>query len=280
MGERGFDQLESVARRYAEHLTDHDLLILAGGRADQVAALRREPALILDLLDRPTVLSTVLGAPRREDGGQFSYLSPFLVFAAAVHQVSNMLVGRSYVADRTGPRLRVPVFDAPLLAAFATDPVHRLFLTELLASYARVASGVVWRRGARGWRRQRWNELDLPRLAALLGVVGARERPGVWRRIGDGALFLAGVFPEYARRFLGVVEVARLQQATGLRLTSAEGDVGDMLEELASRAYEKVGVGVPDAVVESPRSARRVLTLVADHYLFPAATDWFPHRGA
>lgn len=280
MGERGFDQRESVARRYAEHLTDHDLLVLAGGRTDQVAALRREPGLILDLLDRPTVLAAVLDASRHEEGGRFSYLSPFLVFAAAVHQVSNMLVGRSYVADRTGPRLRVPVFDAPLLAAFATDPVHRLFLAELLASYARVASGVVWRRSGRGWRRQRWDELDLPRLAALLGVVAARERPGVWRRIGDGALFLAGVFPEYARRFLGVVEVARLQQATGLRLRSVEGDVGEMLEELAGRAYEKVGVGVPEGVVESPRSARRVLTLVSDHYLFPVKPDWLPSRGA
>jgi hypothetical protein len=46
---------EPVSRRYAEHLTDHDLLVLAGGRTDQVQALRREPDLILELLDRPTV---------------------------------------------------------------------------------------------------------------------------------------------------------------------------------------------------------------------------------
>jgi hypothetical protein len=87
---------------------------------------------------------------------------PFLVFAAAAHPVSSRLVGRSYVADRTGPRTRLPVFDGPVLAAFATEPAHRLFIAELLASYARVASGVVWRRESRGWRRQRWNELDLP----------------------------------------------------------------------------------------------------------------------
>jgi hypothetical protein len=76
--------------------------------------------------------------------------------------VSSRLVGRSYVADRAGPRTRLPVFDGPVLAAFATEPAHRLFLAELPASYARVASGVVWRRESRGWRRQRWNELDLP----------------------------------------------------------------------------------------------------------------------
>jgi len=272
------DGWDSVDRRYAEHLSDHDLLVLAGGRADQVPVLRREPDLILALLDRPAVTDAVLTA-QRDEPGRFRYVSPFLLFAAAVHRVSSTLVGRSYVSDRAGPRSRVPVFDGPALAAFATEPAHRLFLAELLASYSRVASGVVWRRETRGWRRQRWNELDLPRLAALLDVVPPAEQPGIWRRIGDGALFLAGVFPEHAERFLGVVEVARLQRATGLRLTEI-GGVGGMLEQLAGRAYEKAGAGVPRAVVETPGSARRVLTLVADRYLFPMAADWLPVPGA
>ncbi|MHA6793872.1 hypothetical protein ACVGVM_10250 [Pseudonocardia bannensis] len=272
------DERETVGRRYSEHLTDHDLLTLAGGRADQVAVLRREPTLVLDLLDRPGVADAVMAA-RCAEAGRFSYLSPFLVFAAAVHRVSNALVGSSYVTDRAGPRFRVPVFDGPVLAAFATQPAHRLFLAELLASYARIASGVVWRRDEHGWRRQRWDELDLPRLAALLGAVPTREQPGIWRRIGDGALFLAGVFPEYARRSLGLVEVARLQRATGLRLATAEGDVCDLLEELAAAAYERVGAGMPRTVAEAPRSARRMLTLVADRYLFPVAADWLPAPG-
>jgi hypothetical protein len=268
------DERETIALRYGEHLTDRDLLTLARGRADQVAALRRVPVLVLDLLDRPDAADAVLTA-QREEAGRFSYVSPFLVFATAVHRVSNSIVGSFHVADRAGPRSRVPVFDGPVLAAFATEPRHRLFLAELLASYARVASGVVWRRGEHGWRRQRWDELDLPRLAALLDAVPASQQPGVWRRIGDGALFLAGVFPEYAERSLGLVEVARLQRATGLQLTSAEGDVCDLLEELAGLAYERAGAGVPPAVAETPRLARRVLTLVADRYLFPMADDWF-----
>jgi hypothetical protein len=135
----------------------------------------------------------------------------------------------------------------------------------------------VWRRGEGGWRRQRWDELDLPRLATLREALPADEQPGVWRRIGDGALFLAGgVFPEYAERSLGLVEIARLQRATGLRLSTAEGPISELLEELAGRAYQRVGGSVPRAVVESPRSARRVLTLIADRYLFPVAAGSTP----
>jgi hypothetical protein len=268
----GVAEREAVGRRYGEHLSDHDLLFLAGGHAEQVPVLRREPALMLDLLDRPAVADAVLAA-RGEGPGRFSYISPFLVFAAAVHRISSALVGSSYVVDRTGPRSRLPVFDGPALAAFAAEPQHRLFLAELLASYARLASGIGWRRTGDGWRRQRWDELDLPRLAALREALPADEQPGIWRRIGDGALFLAGVFPEYAERSLGLVEIARLQRATGLRLATAEGPISELLEELAGRAYQRVGSSVPPAVVQSPRSARRVLTLVADRYLFPVAAD-------
>ncbi len=261
------DEREEVGRRYGEHLTDPDLLALAGDRADQVPVLRRHPALVLDLLDRPAVTDAVLAADRDEPG-RFRYVSPFLVFAAAVHRAGNALVGRTHVLDRTAARSRLPVFDGPVLAAFAAAPAHRFFLAELLASYARLASGVTWRRGERGWERQRWDELDLPRLAARLESLPSEEQPGVWRRIGDGALFLAGVFPEYAERTFGGTATARLQRVAGERL-AVEGPVGELLEQLAGRAYGRAGSSVPPGVVEAPHAARRVLTIVADRYLYP-----------
>jgi hypothetical protein len=273
------DEREAVAERYSEHLTDTDLLTLAGGRREHAAALRAQPSLVLDLLDRPGVADSLLSA-RAEAPERFTYVSPFLVFAAAVHRTSSALVGTAYVPDRTGPRSRLPVFDGPQLAAFATVPRHRLFVAELLASYARVASGVAYSRTAHGWRRQRWDELDLPRLAVLLEASPVAHRPAVWRRLGDGALFLAGVFPEHVERALGLVEVARLQRATGLRLQRADGSVTALLEELAARAYERAGDSVPPGVVQAPGSVRRVLTLVADRHLFPTAPSWLTPRGA
>jgi hypothetical protein len=256
---------EAVARRYDEHLTDRDLLALTDDRPDQVPALRRRPELVLDLLDRPAVADAVLSA-QRDPRERFRYVSPFLVFAAAVHRTAGALVGRTSVPDRTGPRARIPVLDGPVLAAFAADPGHRLFLVELLSSYARLSSGVVWRRDDRGWHRRRWDDLDLTRLAELLVDVAEAERPGVWRRIGDGALFLAGVYPEYAERTYGSTGTGHLQRATGLRL-AGEGPVTELLEDLAGRAYRQTRGAVPPGVVESPHLARRILTLVADHHL-------------
>ncbi|GAA4929882.1 hypothetical protein EV188_101350 [Actinomycetospora succinea] len=256
------DAREAVGRRYGEHLTDRDLLALADGEPDRVAPLRRRPELVLDLLDRPAVADAVLTA-RRDENGRFRHVSPFLVFAAAVHRTSRALVGRLHTPDRTAPRTRVPIFDAPVLAAFADDPEHRLHLAELLASYSRLTSGVVWRRDEWGRRRERWDELDLPALARLLGAVPADQQPGVWRRIGDGALFLAGVFPEHAERTLGGPRLARLTGA-------GEGPVTELLEQLAGRAYAHVGGAVPAGVAESPQMARRFLALVAERHLFPS----------
>lgn len=265
------DEREAVGQRYGELLTDRDLLLLAGGRADHAAALRRQPALLPDVLDRPSVADTVL-ATQHDAHEQFRYVSPFLLFAAAVHQASAALVGALHVPDRTIGRQRVPVFDAPQLAAFATAPPHRLFLAELLTSYSRLASGTTMRRTDQGWRRRRWNELDLPALGAMLQDLPEQQRPAVWRRVGDGALFLAGVFPDHAERSLGLIEVARLQRVTGLRLSGLSTGVIPLLEELAARAYERATPGIPAGVLQAPASARRVLTLVADRYLFPGAS--------
>ncbi len=258
---------EAVAHRYADQLTDRDLLALADGRVDQVPALRREPSLVLDLLDRPSVTDMLL-ADRRDPTGRFRHVSPFLLFAAAVHRTAGGLVGRLHVPDRSRTRSALPVFDGPVLAAFAADPRHRLFLAELLASYATVASGVLWRRDDRGARKQRWDELDLPQLAALLDAVPTEHRPGVWRRIGDGALFLAGVFPEFAQRTLSGPGLSRLERGTGVDVARV-GPVQELLEQLAERAYGQAR-SVPPGVAEEPRSAHRVLSLVAQRHLFPA----------
>jgi hypothetical protein len=238
------DDLDRVGAAYLSHLTEADLLALV--HADEVpaataearlAALRRAPALVLDVLDRPAVSAGLLNLASADAGERFTLVSPFLVFAAAIHRIAADLLTSAYAPERTAPRLRVPVFDGPQLAAYLVSPVHRLFLAELLASFARSSGGVVVTRTSHGLRRRSWNDLDLGRLAVLLDSLPEPDRPPVWRRLGDLALFLSGVFPAALERALsGRLDPARLARTTGLTAPPA-ADLGP------AELFEWLGAG-------------------------------------
>lgn len=287
------DELDRIGARYLDHLTGADLRALV--RADEaaareadarIAAVRREPALLLDVLDRPATTTELLNLTADRSRDTFSFVSPFLVFAAAVHRTAADLAHTSYAPERAAPRLRVPVFDAPQLTGYLADLWHRLFLAELLASFARTSSGVIITRTPRGLRRRRWNDLDLTRLAELLNAVPPAQRPGIWRRLGDLALFLAGVFPDaLAQTVPDPAEAARLAKHTGLASSPAASRSGaDLLEWFGAAWYglaadrstaAAAGTALLRDTAEHVHEARRVLNTASDRYLFPITTDWF-----
>ncbi|HEX3389274.1 MAG TPA: hypothetical protein VHT94_09570, partial [Streptosporangiaceae bacterium] len=189
-----------VGREYEAHLTDTDLKLLvsaAGAPAPGAAEpggppgsvpvlpadadagwLRRDPAAIPGLLGDPRVFEAVFGWPvsggpvsggpvvggadqsRASRPGQPVPVSPFLTFAVAVHRSAIELASMGHVAERTGPRQRIPLFDAPALREFLGSPGRKLFLAELLGSFTRVASGRYRVRGGGRTRTRRFSELD------------------------------------------------------------------------------------------------------------------------
>ncbi len=255
------DDLDRIGAAYLSHLTQADLLALV--HADEVpaataearlAALRRAPALLLDVLDRPAVSAGLLNLASAGSGERFTLVSPFLVFAAAIHRIAADLRTSAYAPERTAPRIRVPVFDGPQLAAYLASPAHRLFLTELLASFARSSGGVVVTRTSQGFRRRRWNDLDLGRLAVLLDSLPEPERAPVWRRLGDLALFLSGVFPAAIERALtGRLDPARLAMTTGLAAPPA-ADLGpaELFEWLGAGWYRLAASHASRAPMTAP----------------------------
>ncbi len=136
-----------VGSEYASHLTDADLGLLASvaaagaGPAADASSLRSDPVALLRLLEQPGAFHAVLGGPGDTALGQAAPASPFLVFAVSVQRAAAELASAGHVPERTGPRQRVPLFDAPALRDFLAAPARRLFLAELLASFTRVASG-------------------------------------------------------------------------------------------------------------------------------------------
>jgi hypothetical protein len=216
------------------------------------------------------------------------------VFAVSVQRAAAELASAGHVPERTGPRQRVPLFDAPALRDFLAAPARRLFLAELLASFTRVASGRYRARVGGRMRTRRFSELDPVRLAGLLEAVPQAERPGLYRRLGDVTLFLTGVFPDYATAHaLGPVNAARLLRAAQLPASQrdrlADAPAIELWEHLGARWYRAARDLAPVAtarltvvgeVADRFRQARRVLNHVADRYLFPTGNSWFPQPGS
>ena len=290
-------ELDLAGAAYLARLTDADLRALvhadqvsAAAAAARIGALRQEPALILDVLDRPATSAAVLNLA---DGGgaardRFTLISPFLMFAAAIHRTAGDLSASTYAPERTAPRLRVPLFDAGQLSAYLGRPGHRLFLADLLASFARISSGMV--QAPDSSRRRRWSDADPARLAVLLDTLPVSQRPPVWRRLGDLALFLAGVFPDAAERLVpGQAAASRLARRTGLDPDAGpDGGAADLLQWLGAGWYQLAAAHTHPADAAGPalreqaeqfRPARRVLNTATDRYLLPLGPGWLSAPG-
>ena len=295
---------QTAGALYLDHLSDEDLALLAGaGRAggnpaDTVARLRSSPGTIEALLSETGVFDAVFGSHGREE--PFLRASPFLVFALILRRAAADLRERAFVTEWLGPRQRVPVFDAGDLRDFLDDPLRRLFLAELLASYTHVSSGSFLVHTSKGWRRRRFSELDPVRLAGLLEVVPDSERAGLYRRLGDLALFLTGVFPDHtATRSVSPVAEVRLRRAAGLGAGEAsepspgQGGPWDtgavaLLELLGRRWYRLASATAPvptamlrvvGEVAERFDQARRILNVLTERYLFPFRDRWLSPPG-
>jgi hypothetical protein len=276
---------------YADHLTEADVRLLSevapvpGGAA---AWLARDPAAIEGLLADPRVFEAVYGSAAVA-AGQAVLVSPFLAFGVAVHRAVADLSALDYLPERSGLRQRLPVFDTPELRDFLGSADRRLFLTELLASFTRVASGRYRVRSGGRSRTRRFSELDPVRLAGMLEEVPEETRPGIYRRLGDVSLFLAGVFPDYAAaNAIGPIDASRLLRAARVPAGDRDGLAAapalDLLEYLGARWYRAALAAAPVrtarlAVVGDVagrfRQARRVLNHLADRYLLGPDGPWF-----
>ncbi|HEX3630690.1 MAG TPA: hypothetical protein VHW91_09490 [Candidatus Dormibacteraeota bacterium] len=233
-----------IAGLYLEHLTDSDLGLLEA--ASQRPTVRREPEALLGALDDPAAYRAVFNQPGRDPLFQ---ASPFLLFSLLIHRAARDLTQASFVDEWIGPRQRVPVFDVTGLREFGAEPARRFFLAELLASYTHVASGSVLVQTRRGWRRRRFSELDPLRLIELAELLPEQERPSVYRRLGDLALFLTGIFPDYAAERL-VVNRERQQLERALD----RGDGSGPKSRTGSGCWSE-SAAVPTGLPTAPRSA-------------------------
>jgi hypothetical protein len=285
---------------HIDHLTHDDLMLLArlaepGGTEAQTQAgaarLRADASLLETALASPDAAALLLDPPPPDDADAERLLraSPFLAFAVAVESIAVELKDATHVREWVGPKMRVPVLGGDDLRELLADRSRRVFLAELLASYTRVSSGTVWRETSRGWRKQRFSELDPMRMASLLDAVPETRHPAVHRRLGDLCLFLAGVFPDHtSARAFRPIDLHRLGRAAAMggaeelgEELETRGAVG-LLDHLGARWYllaasgDAPGGSLLEAIASRFVESRRALNLLADRHLFPVRPGWFP----
>ena len=255
---------------YLEHLSDRDLEVIArstgapGSASELRDRLRGEPGDIDELLASDALFDVVFGADSSTSVVHVG-MTPFLVFGVLVNRVARDLSETAFVPEWVGAGQRLPVFDVETLREFVDDGLRRFFLIEFLASFTKVASGAVWVRTRRGYRRRRFSELDPVSLAEMVDGLPPQQRPGGYRRLGDVSLFLSGVFPDHTtRNALGDLARARLARSAGIEESRVFEDEDEV------RFFEIVGPGWYGRAVDAASSTLGVgptyLRDVADHF--------------
>lgn len=269
---------------YVEHLSDRDLELVAraiGSDRDPAQMrswLREHPDEAEQAIGAETLYELVLGQVASETVFEVG-ATPFLVFGVLVNKVARDLSATSFVPEWVGTGQRLPVFGVESMKEFVEDGLRRFFLIEFLASFTKVASGSVWVRTSRGYRRRRFSELDPVGLAEMVEGLPSPQRAAGYRRLGDVSLFLSGVFPDHTTRHaLGDMARSRLARSAGVGDEDLEeADEVRFYEMVGSSWYgravdsatEATGVGpvyLRD-VAERFSDARRLLNYLSDRYL-------------
>ncbi len=266
---------------FVQRLTEHDLEVLAAlddpasDVDDLRARLAREPGVIEDLLADPRLYELMY---ETTETGVIAGLSPLLAFAVLVRKAMRDLGAASYVPEWVGAGERLPVFDVESLREFIDDITRRYLISEFLGSFTRVASGSVWVKTDRGYRRRRYSELDPVGLAEMVESLPSGRRAAGYRRLGEVALFHTGVFPDHtARHPISAMRQARLATLAGLDLDHLVGvDYIEFLEKVGRVSYDRAAneAALPAQLHHSLEDmaanftqARRFLNYLADRYL-------------
>jgi len=270
----------TVMTRQRLDLSERDLNVLARVLDTDGEALRaeldRRPWYANDVLRRPEVVHSILDGT----GAEQLLVSPLLFFAVLVHRSADELASSRWVDDWIGPGCRLPVFDVEPLLEFVDAPGRLLFAAQLLVGFTAPVSFPV-----------PVDRLDLDELVDWLSAVEPDDQIVLLRRLGDLALFQAGIFPDRnGATALSATQVEHLGRSAEMTDDELEqlvdrGSVTpglDALETLSSawyRAAAERSTSTPVLlrdVANRIRAARRFLNYVADHYLYRVDPTWAP----
>jgi hypothetical protein len=255
-------------------LTESDLKFIV----ETVATRRRDHDHIIGLVhDKEDLLEPMLEDPKLaerlvNEEEVFVRVSPYLMFAVLLRRVRRDLEGRSFMFERDARGKGIPVFEASQGVQLLGDPAIREYLIEMLCSFVRTNTGLLYWRERGAWHKRKFSDMDMDDMIALCHLVEPAFRPRLYKRIADIALFLTGIYPNHASFF---VRRSRSQAARARAVPDYERE-GRRFYTLAVRETEPPWpASVFKDLAEKFTLAREALNTLNDYYLKPLGARYF-----
>ena len=256
------------------HLTESDLRFLV----ETVATRRRDYDHIVNLVrDKEDLLEPMLEDPKLterlfRDEEAFVRISPHLLFAVLLRRVRHELKNEAYVFEVEPKGKRIPIFEAPAVAELLADKQTRDYLADMLSSFARTNSGVIYWKEHGAWHKRRFSDIDMDDMIELARLADPEMRPRLHKRVADIALFLSGIFADHAAFF-----VSRSKATLTDRRTLKEYEQqGKRFYSLAAQETDQAQWRPAlEALAEKFTFARRALNTLSDRYLKTQRTRYF-----
>jgi hypothetical protein len=250
--------LKFVVETVATRRRDHDHVIdLVRGKDDLLEPMLEDPKLVERLVTEQEV---------------FVRVSPYLMFAVLVRRIRRDLEGQSFVVERDARGRRIPVFEAPRAVQLLGEPSTREYLIEMLCSFVRTNTGLVYWKERGTWHKRKFSDMDMDDMIALCHLVEPAFKPRLYKRIADIALFLTGIYPDHAS------SPVRRPRSQSIRRRAMPD------YELAGRRFYTLAAREPqppwsatvfEALAEQFTLAREALTALSDRYLEPLRARYF-----
>lgn len=250
--------LEFLVRTVADKRQDHD-------RVKEI--IRDKEDLIEIMLEDEKLMRKV-----RQKEEELLFISPYFLFNILLRQVRRQLRERGYTFEFSGQE-RIAVFDADRLNELLKSNELINCLAEVLSSFTRVQTGFLFYWQGEKLKRQKFNSLNPQDLIALGNLLPEEERFPVYRRLGDLCLFMAGIFPDYARR------PGQSLRLTATRLSLEEyRELGSHYYSLAARhpVARREGLeGLLDSLASNFALVIKPLNVLASDYIGLRRNRWF-----
>jgi len=237
---------------------DYDQIVnLIRGKDDLIEPMLQDPKLVRRLFEEEAGLVRV---------------SPYFLFTVLLLQVRRDLEATAYILEVDFKGKRIPVFQAQSVTDLLGRVVIRDYLADMLASFTRTNSGVIYWRERGAWHKRRFSDLDIDDMVDLARIIDPEMRPALYKRIADFALFLSGIFPDH----LAVFAARHQSRFSAKRSLKDYEQQGSRFFRVAAQEADKIrwrpAMGT---LAEKFTLARWALNTLSDRYLKAQREQYF-----